>query len=694
MTEVSIRSVILEMLKVKFEGLSFWKRLEPEIASKCADLPEPTTEEKQKELVIKLDNIKSYFVGQNVNPQDLQFIDDEIERQETTKTISLYKEEDDDIEDSVIKNYARLGKDTEGIVGIHQDFNYAQLSRLTNGIYERTGLIKFYISRETTLYGKIVAEIYEHPQKIPIATLVQQRKTDKDTGEKKKKIILFGRGSNSREYGIIKEINIPFYVYRFITERNDEFILLTTEQHEIGDYIVTGVKTQVTDLKSLTESAKLPTKLPFFFAQEVKNRIIKYRNHKEFFARLDYLGITKENTFDYPFTISKENLTYKLLQPHWYKWFIWSWLTHQEKGLINAYPMHILQIGPKHSGKSLMFNSLHAKSKETRSIFSGSSSTLKHLVPSFKYNPARIGYLAESNRFSFCDEFLRCLINTRTTKDGSQREEGVAIMNDLLEHQKRQVGSGVSSVNVNMTSRIFAATNPIRDIKNVEDLVNNFDESFLSRWIIYYQTEEHVQMIRRSRDSLLQLFNFNLEVNDWVGFLDYLHTFTAKYDMNKVEEIYSLVPDVLTENLKKHYDARHMHHIECLIDGIVKTRCMLERDPKFQATEIDYKILKEIWLTIIGSWMDFDLIRKIKVEQRIFYLPENSQYLYWKMVDKKYPIRKDELEELALKAMSLREYYAAWTTLKDMELVVEGTDTARLYYYSEGIKNDKMQSRL
>ena len=129
--------------------------------------------------------------------------------------------------------------------------------------------------------------------------------------------------------------------------------------------------------------------------------------------------------------------------------------------------MHLIVMGPKHSGKSLLLNGLHSKSKENRDIFSGSSSTLKSLVPSFKYNPARLGYLAESNRFAFCDEFFRCLISARTTKEGSVREESVAMMNDLLEHQKRRAGSGVSSVNVNMTSRVIATTNPIKGMKNI-----------------------------------------------------------------------------------------------------------------------------------------------------------------------------------------------------------------------------------
>ena len=446
---------------------------------------------------------------------------------------------------------------------------------------------------------------------------------------------------------------------------------MTLNSCEIGDYIITGVQTQCDDYKMLTDSARLPTKLPFFFAQRIRNRIIQYKNHHEFKTRLQYLKINNKNLFDYPFSFNKDKRSWNLLHPLWYKWLIWAWLTHQSKGLINNYPLHLIIIGPKMSGKSLLLNTLHMKSKETRNIFSGSSSTLKHLVPSFYKSPARLGYLAESNRFSFCDEFLRCLINTRTTKEGSQREEGVAIMNDLLEHQKREAGSGISKVNVNMTSRIIATTNPIRDIKSVENLLDAFDESFLSRWFIYFQTEEHVQMIRKSRDSQLKEYNLELSINDWISILDYLHTFSAKYDLKRVEEIHKDVPKILSENLNKHYDARHMHHIECLIDGIIKTRCLMETDMSFEATEEDYKILKEVWLNVIRSWLNPQQIRSIDISERIFYLPENCQHIYWKICELKREVEREEVEKIALKAMNKSEYYESWSLLIDMGVLVE-----------------------
>ncbi len=689
----SIRADIMEMLKTKFGSLSFWSRIESDIALCCAELPEPNTDEKSIEFVKKLKSIKIFISIQGVPFEDLKFIDDEIELHEQSKMISLYEEKDDSLDPIVIEIYSRLGRGTEGIVAIPQEFNYNQLSKLTNGVYQKTGLVKFYISREQTIYGKIVAEIYEHSQEIPIATLVISKKLNRETEEPRYKgVVLFGQKYTRNEVKVVKEINLPFYVYRFITEDNNEIILMTLTQCEIGDYVITGVQTECNDYKMLTDSARLPTKLPFFFAQKIRNRIIKFKNHEEFKSKLIELKIKKEIFFDYPFTVKKRR-TWKLLQPTWYKWLIWAWLTHESKGLINDYPLHLIIIGPKMSGKSLLLNSLHAKSKETRSIFSGSSSTLKHLVPSFKYNPARLGYLAESNRFAFCDEFLRCLTNTRTTKEGSQREESVAIMNDLLEHQKREAGSGVSRVHVNMTARIIATTNPVRDIKNVEKLINTFDESFLSRWLIYYQTDEHVQIIRKSRDSDLDFYNFKIPVNDWISILDYLQTFSATYDLKKIEEIHGSVPKILSENLNKHYDARHMHHIECLIDGIIKTRCLMEKDMSFEAKEEDYKVLKEIWLQIIRSWLNPSQVRNIEISDRIFYLPENCQYIYWKVCKKNRPLERSQVEKIALESMSKSEYYEAWGILVDMGLFIEYDGWARPYFLSE-IKDGKEQRRL
>ena len=674
------RGDIMNIVKEKFSNMSFWIRIEGDIAVMCADLPEPTTPEKKIDFINRLENIKGFLLREEVKNKDLEFLDDEISLHKSTEVLGIYNDIKNDVDPKIISAYARIANanGTEGVSSITQPFNYSQLTKISNGVFDETGLANFYISTEKTVYGKIVAEYYDgHAQDIPVATIVEGAKKN-DIGEKPRSIKLFGKQINKGESKIIKEIVMPFYFYRFITENNRDMMLVSTEMHEIGDYIVTGMETKCNDYKSLTDSARIMTKLPFLFVQKIRNRIVVFDNHEKFKARLKQLEVRKDTLFDYPFTTAKKDKTWKLLQPNWYKWLIWAWLTHENKGMMNTYPMHLMVLGEAGSGKSALLNTLHSHSKESKEIFAGATSTLKSLVPSFKNNPAQIGYLAESNRFAICDEFLRCLVNTRTTKEGSHREEGVGIMNDLLEHQKREVGSGVSRARVNMTARILAMSNPIRGVNNMNNLLNGYDESFLSRWLIYYQTEEHVQMIKRSNDSDLKLYNYKIVDNDWISILDYLQSFSAKYDLGRMEEIYNSVTKNLSESLARHYNTRHKHHMECLLDGIVKTRCLMENNILFEAIEEDYKILKDVWMHLIRSWLNVDQVKKIDIKDRIFYVPESSQYLYWKIYNENKIISMNKCREIGLSGnLKNIEYEEAFYILKDMELIVESNGAVR-----------------
>jgi len=673
----NIRSVIIKVIKDKFSAMSFWGRIEGDIALMCADLPEPTTNEKKIDFINRLEVIKGFLLKEEIRNVDLKFLDDEIDLHKSTEILGTYSDKDSDIDPAIIDAYARISNGTEGVSAITQPFNYSQLTKLSNGVFQQTGLANFYISTEQTIYGKIVAEYYEHAQDIPIATIVEGKK-NKDTGECPRLVRLFGQQINKASDKPVKEIVMPFYFYRFITEDNRDMMLVTTDKQVVGDYIVTGMETKCNDYKALTDSTRIMTKLPFFFVQNMRNRIIAFNNHDEFSSRLNQLDVRKETLFDYPFTTTKKNKMWKLLQPKWYKWLVWSWLTHEPKGMMNTYPMHLMVLGPAASGKSALLNNLHSKSKETKEIFAGATSTLKSLVPSFKNNPAQIGYLAESNRFALCDEFLRCLVNTRTTKEGSQREEGVGIMNDLLEHQTREVGSGVSRAKVNMTARILAMSNPIRGVNNLNNLLLGYDESFLSRWMIYYQTEDHIDMIKRSNDSELKLYDYRIANNDWISILDYLHTFSAKYDMKRMEDIYDEVPRTLSENMARHYATRQKHHMECMLDGIIKTRCIMENDMTFEATDEDYKILKDVWMHIVRSWLNEDEIKRIPIDKRVFYIPENAQYLYWKIYNEQDIVSVTKCRDFAFAGgMKEWEYTEAMNKLQEMELVIETNGAVR-----------------
>lgn len=675
----SIIGGIMNMIKSKFSSMTFWQRIEGDIAVMCADLPEPTTTEKKLDFINRLENIKGFLSREEVKNKDLEFIDDEISLHKNTEVLGVYKDKKNDIDLAIISAYARISNGKEGISSITQPFNYEQLIKLSNGVFDINGEANFYISTEKTIYGSVTAELFEgRPQDIPVATIVEGK--NKDTREFERSIKLFGQKIDKSGLKVIKEIVMPFYFYRLITEDNRDVTLVSVEKQEVGNYVITGVETKCNDFKSLTDSTRILTKLPFFFVQSIRNRIVSFDNTNQFKERIKQLDVRKETLFEYPFTTDRKDKVYQLLQPTWYKWLIWSWLTHEKKGMINMYPMHLMILGPAASGKSALLNSLHKRSKETKEIFAGATSTLKSLVPSFKNNPAQIGYLAESNRFALCDEFLRCLVSTRTTKEGSYREEGVGIMNDLLEHQKREVGSGVSRANVNMRARILAMSNPIRGVNNLNDLINGYDESFLSRWLIYYQTDDHVQMIKRSNDSELKLYDYRINDNDWISILDYLQSFSAKYDLKKMEEVYNGITKTLNESLSRHYDTRHKHHIECLLDGIIKTRCLMEGDMTFEANEEDYKILKDVWMHVIRSWLNINQIRNIDINNRIFYVQENSQYLYWKIYNEKDIVSKNQCREFAFAGnMNEVEYHEAFAILINMGLIIESDGAIRTH---------------
>lgn len=678
----SYGSVIMDLIKEKFKVYSLWRRIESDIAILCSRIPEATSTERKDKVVKILKEIKSFLIENDVAVKELDFLDEEIERYEKTIQISKYEELTDSLDKEIIDKYSRFDLEGEGIIGIHLGLNYEQLKKLTNGVYRETGMIKFYISPEITLGGKILAEMYDYAQDIPVATLMQTKKVNPDTGfPQSTKIMLFGEKYSKAEWVKVKEVNVKFYVYRFVSERNDEYIILSTEKQTIGDYIIKGVQTQIDDYKMLTETSKLPTKLPYIFIQEVKNRIVQYGSHEELRKRLALLQVNKTNFFNFPFTLMHKGKRMIMKHPEWFKWLLWSWMLHSKKGMGQEYPMHLMIIGDHGSGKSTVIEAIHKKTKESNQLFSGVSSTLKDLVPSFKYKPARLGYLSESNRFAFMDEFLRCIV--RSNKAGQGLDEELAIMNDLLEHRKRRAGSGVSHVNVNMTARIIATTNPIREVHAVEDLVRKFDNSFLSRWLIYYQSKKQVEMVRNCAETDIETLDYDMSNDDFVSIIDYVHTFDATFDQEKVNEIYKDALDMLPSDLKDHYTSRHKHHIQCVIDGIIKTRCVFEKDMSFKAKAEDYEILGNVWAEIIKSWINSDNLKNVPLKRRIHYMPDIAQYAYEVISKHGKPMVRRESEEIICKELTRTEYITAMMILLNNELINDDDGFVKPYWMEE-----------
>ena len=106
----------------------------------------------------------------------------------------------------------------------------------------------------------------------------------------------------------------------------------------------------------------------------------------------------------------------------------------------------------------------------------------------------------------------------------------------------------------------------------------------------------------------------------------------------------------------------------------------MEHDTEFRAEEKDYKILKEVWSNIIRSWLNVAQIKNIPLDKRIFYVPENSQYLYWKIYNQKKIISKAQCREFALTGdMNEEEFEESFYTLVDMDLITETNGAVRTH---------------
>lgn len=432
------------------------------------------------------------------------------------------------------------------------------------------------------------------------------------------------------------------------------------------------------DNKQLTDSAKLSTKLMYIIAQEVESKIAKFQDKEEF---LNYLEVKKFNTQDivkFPFAYKTEPKHYvELKYPEWYKSLIWSFLLHKPKGFKSPYPMHLLIVGDRGSGKSTTMELLHEKTHEIGPMFSGSSSTLKSLVPSFRSNPPKIGYLGESSRFAFCDEFFRCVLRDKNM-ESNEKDEQIAILNDLLEHKKRSAGSGNGSVTVDMKAKVIATTNPIRDAGDMTKLLQRFDMSFLSRLLIVFQNEEIVKYARGGVDESTE-YKSTINEIEFTNILDFMQTIPAKYDKSRLRELFDAPKKVLSNDLLDHYESRHYHHMECLIDGLIKYRCIQNNNyTKFEAIEEDYYRLTLIWQNVISSWIPVNKIMNMDVRVRIDYMPEKAQYVFWKIAKQDRVLNRGEIQELVLGELTKKECTEALILLEDKEIV--NVDTNYKYH--------------
>ena len=556
------------------------------------------------------------------------------------------------------------------VIKINSRLNFTQIKLVTKEIFEEhdNQPLVFSIPRTQKINGKVIGEISQRKVKLPIAWKVKIK-----TKEDEYYIpYIFGERLPPRA-NIVDEVSGEFYLYRFLSKTNTEYAVISTEELRLDDYSLEGLSIDVEDVKIIGDAHKLINKYAVFFVHTATSHIIELKDHDQLFKKVSKLKITGNKLYQYICSHHiEENKVQVLEHPKWFVKLTSAFLFHRKKGKICPYPMHLLWIADRGTGKTTYMESLHQKSGEVQEIIAGSTSTVKYLVPSFKEtNKPEMGALAKASRLVFVDEFFRIVrVNNKDKEDECGR------MNDLLEHKDRMAGSGQGRIRTSMTARLLASTNPIAGTNNIVNLVDKFDDAFLSRFLIYYQTDDHIKLINQKKKEEDIFIKDWIPVNEFLSVQDYLQSFDAVYDFSRLVETFDRFISFLGETVRGMYEARYLHHMECLMDGIIKTRCLTTRDKSFTATEEDYQDLELIWSIMIKGWFrqNIDEILRnesLPIETREKFLPEEALFILRKLAKLGYKVSPRELKDNCKHEMNTNKISFYMSLLHQGNFIIE-----------------------
>lgn len=549
---------------------------------------------------------------------------------------------------------------TDESIGVKHLFN------LQEAIYNDSGKKAFVISNQREWDGRVSVELSDTKTKYELLSVMEN-------GDGNRFYKHFGQSNPNKGYNVIEEFSQSFYEYKFRC-KDQEYLALSTEKLDTVRCKLYGTHISLNDFTTAGENRKLPAKMDVIFVHSVDPAIEV---------------MTAEEIQGYREDLSHDDLATSLFggwrQP---KWFEQLHLALSFVGDENGYPSHFLWNSEPGTGKSKAVESMLASHGEAdRTPFSGSGSTIKGLVPSFKESPPEEGYLLKTQRLAGVDENMDLLSETVQSQNAHTKDVFRPLLN-LMTHDKRSFDSGNGSITGQMTSRMIAVGNwNAYGIRDMEELAGEIDDAYLSRTIPYSQTEEHKQFIRdrkpvikqRMQDEGINEDDLTAETDDrFISVIDTMCETSVRLDFSKIQgihrELMEMCPGYM---LRGKFQQRGDHHIQNLVSGITKYRFLIgERNDMDEAGPEDYELAKELFEIIVSSWGDVELSKLSKTAQKQAITPAQRRV---------YNVVEDEpgLTAPQIKAES-GEDQVAWILkdLKDAKLVgvVEDDEGERRIY--------------
>ena len=272
-------------------------------------------------------------------------------------------------------------------------------------------------------------------------------------------------------------------------------------------------------------------------------------------------------------------------------------------------------------------------------------------------------------------------------------------MNNYLEWQKsRSALSGVGGVMLHPTSRAISVTNPLFGTKSLPEVIHKTDDAFIARWLVYYPTPGHIQHINTAKDTKADTENIKYKEGEFIPpkefkkMLKWMQSFKVTgMDVPRIVKIKDEITKNLPEVLQEHTKIRLMHHLKCLLDGIVKYRyfCKGVFDSKdYVVEDEDYDELENIMVTISSTWsLGSTEIMTLPVRVREQHLDKTANKLY-RLICDALKIKESDLEELASRnGIGRVKYPTNLALLIQYELIREENEIIFPHWYGPGQAN-------
>jgi hypothetical protein len=470
--------------------------------------------------------------------------------------------------------------------------SYSDLKERSKIQGAKTKELKFFINKSFQSKGKIVASLSDFPKRVNLIRVFSKKTKKKDSDEKYEYLVAFIDDlADTRYWREIETLSDEFYQYSFVSNKQ-EYTLFSAKELTEGTCHLKGVLIYLSDKLEVSKHANVSSKKPLILVHNVTSDIRRL-SCEEVGSWMGDHNLTNYEDFMNAFFSLEDGYSYR------FDFFLEVFLISNLLGSkYQTYSNNLLIFGRPGEGKTYLIGCC-AKNFEEE-IIDCSSSSLKGIIPSFKNCPPDPGHLLRSKRLAIGDEFLRVLNRMRS----EDRHQQLASMNNLLEHKKQSMGAGTGRISAIMTSQAIFVSNPPEEGMGARHLVEKIENSFLSRFLILFLEKDHTEFVNQKKKNPEKSKQL-LEPSTWISLYDTAKANKVKLDDSKLRKIDELSLSFFQpeqEKLKEVYEARAWHHLNCLADGFVKLRCILEGDSSFTPKEADYRCVRALWSKTTLSW--------------------------------------------------------------------------------------------